>query len=73
MVLGKAVTWIQIQAVTLGLEHKLIQVGSGKNDVVILLTWKGRDPGLETILLYSHMDVVPVDKKVFICTYNKYK
>jgi hypothetical protein len=31
------------------------------NLFVVWLSWRGKDPGLKTILLNSHMDVVPVE------------
>lgn len=54
----EAVVFLKDQAVTLNLPVQVYNVGP-KNPVVII-TWKGTEPTLPSILLNSHMDVVPV-------------
>jgi len=41
-----------------GLEYRQFELSPGKTNVI--LTWKGSDPSLPSILLNSHTDVVPV-------------
>lgn len=48
-----------------GLAHNLslevsIHYPANKENPVVLMTWKGQQPELPSILLNSHMDVVPV-------------
>lgn len=47
------------QAESLGLTYEIITVKDPKKPLM-LMTWEGTDPDLPTILLNSHMDVVPV-------------
>lgn len=57
-VLEPCVRFLKAQAQGLDLPLKVYQVVAGKPIVVI--TWAGTEPTLPTILLNSHMDVVPV-------------
>lgn len=52
-------TFLQRQAKQLGLEFKVVVPVTPKKPVVIL-TWIGTQPELKSIILNSHMDVVPV-------------
>ena len=42
----------------MGLEVATYQLAAGKP--ILVLTWRGLEPGLASVLLNSHMDVVPV-------------
>ncbi|XP_056638469.1 aminoacylase-1-like isoform X1 [Diorhabda sublineata] len=52
------VKFLEKQASSLGLPVKVISVVPGKP--IVILTWIGKEPTLPSILLNSHMDVVPV-------------
>ena len=52
------VAFLKKQAVSLGLPLKVYSIVSGKP--VVVLTWEGSEPHLPSVLLNSHMDVVPV-------------
>jgi len=53
------VEFLRRQAKQIGLPLKVFYPANDQNPVVIL-TWEGRQPELPSILLNSHMDVVPV-------------
>lgn len=42
----------------IGLEHKVLRLLPDKP--IVIMTLKGKDPSLPSLLLNSHMDVVPV-------------
>jgi len=46
------------QADQIGLPHRIVECAPGKPTLII--TWIGEDPSLSSIMLNSHMDVVPV-------------
>ncbi|KAL0880830.1 hypothetical protein ABMA27_002014 [Loxostege sticticalis] len=52
------VAFLQKQAKEIGLSVKIYEVV--KNKPIVVLTWLGQDKSLPSILLNSHMDVVPV-------------
>ncbi|XP_050305097.1 aminoacylase-1-like isoform X2 [Anthonomus grandis grandis] len=52
------VKFLQSQAEGLGLPIKIVTIVTGKP--IVIITWVGQDPKLPSILLNSHMDVVPV-------------
>lgn len=52
------------QAKEIGLESQLLEYVEGKP--VTLLTWKGTNPSLPSILLNSHVDVVPAEKTKWV-------
>ena len=52
------VAFLEKQAVSLGLPLKVYSIVPGKP--IVVLTWEGSEPNLPSILLNSHMDVVPV-------------
>nr|CAD7589795.1 unnamed protein product [Timema genevievae] len=54
----ECVSFLRRQASSLGLPIQVYHVVEGKPIVVI--TWRGTEPTLPSILLNSHMDVVPV-------------
>lgn len=54
-----ALEFLKQQADELGLEFKIIMTGSEKKPMG-RMTWKGSNPNLKSVLLSSHMDVVPV-------------
>lgn len=54
------VDFLLAQAKEIGLESKTLEYVKGKP--MTLLTWKGTDPSLPTILLNSHVDVVPAER-----------
>jgi len=51
--------FLRKQAESLGLSHRTIIVKNPKRPL-LLMTWEGKRPELPSILLNSHMDVVPV-------------
>ncbi|KAJ7290860.1 hypothetical protein O6H91_21G044000 [Diphasiastrum complanatum] len=57
--LGTAVQFLLAQAASLALDTMVKEFVPKKP--VVLLTWRGDDPSLPSILLNSHMDVVPVE------------
>ncbi|KAJ8952139.1 hypothetical protein NQ318_018475 [Aromia moschata] len=52
------VKFLEKQAKSLGLPIKIVTITTGKP--IVILSWIGEEPELPTILLNSHMDVVPV-------------
>ncbi|XP_008055992.1 aminoacylase-1 isoform X3 [Carlito syrichta] len=58
---GAAVAFLEERAHQLGLSCQKVEVAPG--NVVTVLTWPGSNPTLSSILLNSHMDVVPVFKE----------
>jgi hypothetical protein len=52
------VAFLKKQAVSIGLPLQIYFVVSGKP--IVVLTWEGSEPALPSVLLNSHMDVVPV-------------
>ncbi|KAM9186174.1 aminoacylase-1 isoform 1-T3 [Dugong dugon] len=58
---GAAVAFLEERACQLGLGCQKVEVAPGR--VVIVLTWPGTNPTLPSLLLNSHMDVVPVFKE----------
>ncbi len=56
-----SIEWIRSQATEIGLEYNYLELAE-PGLFVIWLTWRGADPALESILLNSHIDVVPVDE-----------
>ncbi|XP_038213797.1 aminoacylase-1-like [Zerene cesonia] len=57
----ECITYLQNQASALGLPVKVYEVVHKKP--VLVMTWEGQEPSLPSILLNSHMDVVPVFEK----------
>lgn len=58
-------TFLRSRAASLGLPIEVIEVTSGKP--VVIITWLGSQPELPSLLLNSHMDVVPVFAVCKIC------
>ncbi|XP_065213068.1 aminoacylase-1A-like [Planococcus citri] len=54
----ECVKFITNEAKKLNLPIKVIEIYSGKP--IVIITWKGTNPELPSLLLNSHMDVVPV-------------
>ncbi|PWA03432.1 hypothetical protein BB558_000402 [Smittium angustum] len=50
--------FLERQAKEIGLEYNVVECVPGKPTVI--MTWRGTDPNLKSILLNSHTDVVPV-------------
>jgi aminoacylase len=57
---ASAITWLQKQAKDLELEFHIVEFPK-PNEFAVWITWQGQDPSLKSILLNSHIDVVPVD------------
>ncbi|ODN03040.1 Aminoacylase-1A, partial [Orchesella cincta] len=57
---GSCIEWVKGQAKEIDLEFDLINFQQ-KPGFAVLLTWKGSDTSLKSLMLNSHMDVVPVD------------
>ncbi|CAG8660457.1 44459_t:CDS:2 [Gigaspora margarita] len=53
------------QAKEIGLNANVFEYVKGKP--IVLLTWEGRNPGLSSVLLNSHTDVVPVFEEKWSC------
>ncbi|XP_041348549.1 aminoacylase-1-like [Gigantopelta aegis] len=51
-------SFLKNQATEIGLDYEVFEVLPKKP--IVVLTWKGQNPSLSSILLSSHMDVVPV-------------
>lgn len=56
--LDDCVSFLKKQAKSLQLPIKVIEVAPNKP--IVIITWIGSKPDLPSILLNSHMDVVPV-------------
>ncbi|KAL0483980.1 aminoacylase [Acrasis kona] len=54
-----AVDFLKKEAKRIGLESDVVEIVKGRPHVII--KWKGRDPSKKTVMLNSHMDVVPAD------------
>ncbi|XP_049845383.1 aminoacylase-1A-like [Schistocerca gregaria] len=54
----ECVKFLKQQAESIGLDFKVYSVTAGKP--IVVLTWEGKKPSASSILLNSHMDVVPV-------------
>ncbi|XP_046984884.1 aminoacylase-1A-like [Schistocerca americana] len=54
----ECVNFLKQQAESIGLDFKVYSVTAGKP--IVVLTWEGKKPSASSILLNSHMDVVPV-------------
>ncbi|KAH3816581.1 aminoacylase-1-like [Dreissena polymorpha] len=53
-----AVAFLEKQAKEIGLPYKIIKVCPQRE--VVIMTWEGQEPSLQSVLLNSHTDVVPV-------------
>ncbi|KAM6160784.1 aminoacylase-1-like [Erethizon dorsatum] len=58
---GAAVAFLEERGLQMGLSCQKVEVAPGY--VIVVLTWPGTNPKLSSILLNSHMDVVPVFKE----------
>lgn len=54
------IEWLKKQADEIGLEFNIVRFES-PNLFALWLTWKGTNPSLKSVMLNSHIDVVPVD------------
>ncbi|KAJ8618934.1 hypothetical protein MRB53_015120 [Persea americana] len=54
-----AISFLTTQALSIGLETLTLEFTPSKP--VLLLTWRGRDPSLPSLLLNSHLDSVPAE------------
>ena len=61
--------FLRRQADELGLDFKIETPVTPKKPIVIM-TWVGTQPELESIVLNSHMDVVPVFEVTFLEKYS---
>lgn len=52
--------FLKKQASSLGLPVQVVTTVPGKP--VVIITWEGLEPGIPSVLLNSHMDVVPIFK-----------
>ncbi len=60
--LEETVKWLKDQAVEIGLEFNEIQLGpENYENVAVIISWKGTDTALKSILFNSHMDVVAAE------------
>lgn len=58
--IGAAVIFLKAIIEDIGLEYRVVAAKTKRP--ILLATWKGTDPKLPTVLLNSHVDVVPVDQ-----------
>jgi aminoacylase len=54
----KCVTFLRRQAKDLDLPIQVLEMAAGKP--IVIITWLGEEPTLPSVMLNSHMDVVPV-------------
>lgn len=61
--LVQSIEWIRQQADEIGLDFNLLGLGQDgvPHAFALWLTWNGTNPALKSILLNTHMDVVPVE------------
>ncbi|CAK9865532.1 unnamed protein product [Sphagnum jensenii] len=59
-----AVEFLLSQASEIGLDSRVLEFVEGKP--LVLLTWKGEDPSISSILLNSHTDVVPAEREKWL-------
>jgi aminoacylase len=59
-----AVDFLLSQASEIGLDSRVLEFVEGKP--LVLLTWKGKDPSICSILLNSHTDVVPAEREKWL-------
>jgi aminoacylase len=59
-----AVEFLLSQASEIGLDSRVLEFVEGKP--LVLLTWKGKDPSISSILLNSHTDVVPAEREKWL-------
>ncbi|PAA93817.1 hypothetical protein BOX15_Mlig004050g2, partial [Macrostomum lignano] len=62
---GSAVAWLRGQAAELGLDSECIECHPGQP--VLIMRWPGSEPNRTSLLLNSHMDVVPVFPEHWRC------
>lgn len=55
------IEWLKKQSNDIGLEFNILEFPP-PCEFVVWLTWPGKTPALSSILLNSHIDVVPVDE-----------
>lgn len=55
------IDWIKKQADDIGLEFNMVEFPKPL-EFAVWLTWPGKTPALSSVLLNSHIDVVPVDE-----------
>ncbi|XP_071485723.1 aminoacylase-1-like [Diadema antillarum] len=58
-------SFLKRMAGELGLPVQFVEVHPGKT--IVIITWEGTDPSLKSIVLNSHIDVVPVFPEHWIC------
>ncbi|CAM6099554.1 unnamed protein product [Calypogeia fissa] len=56
-----AIEWLRAQASEIGLPTTIVELVPKKP--ILYMTWEGSNPSLPSILLNSHMDVVPVERE----------
>lgn len=66
---GPAITFLQKVAEEIGLPTKVVNIVP--DNPVLIMTWLGKKPELPSILLNSHMDVVPVFPVNIVKTFCK--
>lgn len=57
----RAVELLREWSALIGLKFERLDLEPGHP--IVILTWPGREPGLPSVLLNSHLDVVPVDRE----------
>lgn len=60
-----AISFLKRMAGEMGLPVQCVEVHPGKT--IVIITWEGTDPTLKSIVLNSHMDVVPVFPEHWVC------
>lgn len=59
-----AIAWLKGQADEIGLDFNCVRMEAPALFAAIL-TWPGKDPSLKSVMLNSHIDVVPVDPSMW--------
>jgi aminoacylase len=55
------IQFIKLEVEEIGLEYNIVRF-QPPEEFAIYATWRGSDPSLKSIMLNSHIDVVPVDE-----------
>jgi aminoacylase len=55
------IEWLRQQAKEIGLEFNIVEFPKPA-EFTVWLTWKGKDSNLKSVILNSHIDVVPVER-----------
>lgn len=63
--IGQAILFLMAQATAMGLPMSVFNAGEDATKPIAIITWLGSMPTLPSVLLNSHMDVVPADPSLW--------